>query len=451
MAGKADIREAAVDTIVDMESSGRLSHIAIDETLMRLQFAPKEDRAFYTLLCEGTTEQRIYLDYMLDRISKTRMKKCRPFIRALLRVSAYQILFTRVPDSDACNEAVALAKRRGFRSLSGFVNGVLRSLSRQKDDLALPDKRENPVEYLHVRYSMPSWIVKRFIKTCGFEESEQILASFMEARPVTVRVTHGKTSPDKLAEELRSQGIGTEPAGWFDDALRLTGFSYLGKIPAFRRGDFNVQDISSMLPVAVADLSPGDTVVDVCAAPGGKTFQAADITGPGGRVIARDLTENKTDLIRDNNDRIGCPQIEIEEWDARLPDERLFDAADLVIADLPCSGLGIMGRKNDIKYHITEGQIGSLVKLQREILSVVWRYVKPGGQLVYSTCTMTREENEDNVRWIMDHTPLLPVSMEEKLPRALKNRTGQEGWLQIVPGRDPGDGFFVSTFRRKST
>jgi 16S rRNA (cytosine967-C5)-methyltransferase len=451
MADKLNIREAAVDTLVDMESTGKLSHVAIDETLMRIQFAPKQDRAFYTLLCEGTTERRIYLDYVLDSISKTKMKKCRPFIRALLRLSAYQILFTNVRDAAACNEAVVLAKKRGFRNLSGFVNGVLRNLSRQKEHICLPDKEKDPEYYLVVKYSMPAWIVKKFMETYGLEDTEIILSSFLEARPVTARVNRRKTNPEKLTKELEEQGIRVSQAPWFDDALYLSGFSYLGRNPAFLRGDFTVQDISSMLPVAVADLSPGDRVVDVCAAPGGKTFHAADIVGPDGLVIARDLTENKTEYIKENNERMGYAQLRIEEWDARIPDESLFEAADLVIADLPCSGLGIMGRKNDIKYHMTEEQTKELVELQREILSVVWRYVKPGGQLIYSTCTMNQAENEDNVQWIKDNTPLFPVSMEDKLPEDLKNRTGEKGWLQVVPGIDPGDGFFVSKWQRRSS
>ena len=451
MADKPNIREAALDTLLDMETGGKLSHIAIGEGLMRLQFVPRQDRAFFTLLCEGTTEQRIYLDYALNLFSKTRMEKCRPLIRVLLRLSAYQILFTNVRDAAACNEAVILAKKRGFRNHSGFVNGVLRNLSRKKEEIRLPDKEKDPEYYLQVKYSMPSWIVKKLIKDYGYKDTERILHSFLEARPVTIRVNGSKTSPGQLAVELKSSDIEVRQAPWFDDALYISGFSNLERIPAFRRGEFNVQDISSMLPVAVADLEPGHVVVDVCAAPGGKTFHAADIAGPQGQVIARDLSESKTDYLTENKDRMGFEQVKIEEWDARVFDERLSGTADLVIADLPCSGLGIMGRKNDIKYHMTEEQTKELIKLQRQILSVVWRYVKPGGQLIYSTCTMNRAENQDNVLWIKENTPLIPVSMEEKLPMDLKNRTGEEGWLQVVPGLDLGDGFFVSKFRRRSS
>lgn len=448
MADKPNIREAALDTLLDMETTGKLSHIAIGETYARLQFVPRQDRAFYTLLCEGTTEQKIYLDYALNSVSKTKMEKCRPLIRVLLRLSAYQILFTGVRDAAACNEAVILAKKRGFRNLSGFVNGVLRNLARKKEEIRLPDKDKDPEYYLVVKYSMPPWIVKKFVEDYGIKDTERIIASFLKARPVTIRVNHSRTTRERLMEEFDTLGVSSKQAPWFDDALYISGFSNLERIPPFRRGDFTVQDISSMLPVAVADLKPGDQVVDVCAAPGGKTFHAADIVGPQGRVIARDLSVKKTDYIEDNNDRMGFGQVQIEEWDARIPDEKLFSTADLVIADLPCSGLGIMGRKNDIKYHMTMEQTKELIKLQREILSVIWRYVKPGGQLIYSTCTLNKAENQENALWIKENTPLIPVSIEEKLPKDLKNRTGKEGWLQILPGIDPGDGFFVSKFRR---
>ena len=448
MADQVNIREACADTLLDMDRSGKMSHIAIGEGLIRLQFASKQDRAFYTLLCEGTTERKIYLDYMLDHVSKTKMRKCRPFIRALLRMTAYQILFTDVRDAAACNEAVNIARKRGFKSLSGFVNGVLRGLIRNKDLIALPDKDKDPVSRLSVACSMPVWIVEKLTGLYGTGQTERMLEAFLEKRPTTIRVNRARISPEELAGELGSSGIKVEKAPFFSYAYHISDYNYLGRIPAFKQGLFTVQDVSSMLPAALADISPGDYVIDVCAAPGGKTFQAAELVGDHGRVLARDLTEAKTDLIRENRRRLACPQVRIEEWDARIADPDLFDKADLVIADLPCSGLGIMGRKNDIKYRISQDQIRDLVSLQREILSVVWKYVKPGGQLLFSTCTLTREENEENIDWICRHTPLIPVSIEDRLPVELKDRTGEAGYIKVLPGIDPGDGFFVAKFRR---
>lgn len=448
MAETINIREAVLDTLTDLERTGKPSHLAVRQTLMRLQFAPRQDRAFYTLLCEGTIEQKLYLDYILDQFSRTKMKKCKPLIRSLLRMSAYQIIFTETRDAAACNEAVKLAKKRGFYNLSGFVNGVLRTLIRQKDQLPLPDRRKEPDTFLSVRYSMPLWIVEKLSSQYGAADSERMLQSFLKAKPVTIRTSMLNTDPAALREELTKEGIEVSESAYFPWAFSITGYDRLEKIGAFRRGHFTVQDISSMLPVAVSDLTEGDTVIDVCAAPGGKTFHAADAVGKQGKVIARDLTELKTDLIRENNARLLYDHIEIQEWDACIPDEDLYQTADLVIADLPCSGLGIMGRKNDIKYHITKERIAELIALQRKILSVVWRYVKPGGQLIFSTCTICEEENEENVKWILEHTPLIPASIEEKLPYALRRRTGPRGYITVLPGIDPGDGFFVSKFIR---
>lgn len=448
MAEKFNMREAALDTLIDMERNHKLSHIAIGESLMRYQFASKQDRAFYTHLCEGVMERQIYLDYVLDSFSKVKMKKCKPLIRNLLRISAYQILFMNVRDAAACNEAVAIAKKRGFRSLSGFVNGVLRSLVRGKEQIVLPDKNKEPMKYASVRYSMPLWLVEFLKEKYGEKTMEMILDSFLQVRPTTIRTNLSAITPKELERELLEENVTVSPGHYFDYAMEISGYNYLGKLKAFRKGLFTVQDESSMFSVEMADLKVGDQVLDVCAAPGGKTFHAADRVRKDGRVIARDLTEYKTELIEENKDRIQYSQVEIQQWDARVPDESLFGTMDVVLADLPCSGLGIMGRKNDIKYHISMEQMEELVQLQREILSVVWQYVRPGGQLIFSTCTLNPAENEENVRWISGHTPLSAVSIEEKLPESLQGRTGAKGYLQLIPGVDACDGFFVSKFIR---
>lgn len=449
MAEEINMREAALDTLIDMEKNHKLSHIAMGETLMRYQFAPKQERAFYTRLCEGVLERQIYLDYVLDSFSKTKMKKCKPLIRNLLRLSAYQILFMKVRDAAACNEAVAIAKKRGFRTLSGFVNGVLRNLARSKDVLTLPDAKKDTAFYQSIVYSTPLWLVEFLAGQYGSKKTESMLAAFLQERPMTIRTNLSKISPEDLKNNLEKEGLTVEKGDYFSYAFHISGLNYLGKLRSFQKGYFTIQDESSMLPVAVADIGPGSKVLDVCAAPGGKTFHAADCAGESGKIIARDLTEYKTDLLKENNDRIGYRQIEIQEWDAKVLDESLKEQMDVVLADLPCSGLGIMGRKNDIKYHISKEQMEELVCLQRQILSVVWKYVKPGGQLIFSTCTLNQEENEENVHWIEENTPLQKVSIEEKLPDSLKKRTGEAGYLQLVPGIDRCDGFFVSKFIRR--
>ena len=447
MEKRIDMRAEALDTLIDMERNKKLSHIAIGETLMRNQFERKSDRAFYTRLCEGVTERRIYLDYILDHYSKTPMKKCKPLIRSLLRMGAYQILFMEVRDAAACSEAVSLAKKRGFGRLSGFVNGVLRTLIREKESLPIPDKKDF-VKYVSIYYSVPEWLAKLVIEQHGKEKTEKIFSSFLEARPLTIRTNLSKITPEELERELKEEGIKVEKGNYLPYAFTIADFNYLGKLPAFRQGKFAVQDESSQLAVEIADIKPEDFVLDVCAAPGGKTFHAADRLRGTGKVLSRDLTEYKTELIEENRDRMHYDNVKVQQWDALEEDDSLLESVDVLLADLPCSGLGIMGRKNDIKYQMTEEQLGELVLLQRRILSVIWKYVKPGGQMIFSTCTINQGENVENVQWIEENTPLRLVSIEEYLPKNLKDRTGSQGYLQLIPGADTCDGFFISKFKR---
>lgn len=448
MAPKVDMRMEALDTLVDMDRKGKLSHIAIGDSMLRLQFLDRKERAFYKTLCEGVTERQLYLDYVLDHISSVPMRKCKPLIRNLLRMSAYQILFMDVPDHAACDQAVRMARKRKFGRLSGFVNGVVRSLARQAGNLPLPDRDENETEYLSVLYSMPEAVTELLIRQYGVEKTEKMLAFFLTRRPITIRTCISKTDPPALKKMLEEEGVSVREGQLIPGAFEIEAPDSLRRVKAFRQGYFTVQDESSMLPVRLADPAPGSLVVDVCAAPGGKALHAADLLSGDGLVIARDLTPAKTDMIRENCERIGTDIVRVEERDARDPDPDLFGKADLVLADLPCSGLGVMARKNDIKYHISDRQLDDLVRLQREILSVVWQYVRPGGQLIYSTCTLNKGENEEQVSWIRENTPLVPESIEERLPACLRGRTGEQGYITLIPGQDPCDGFFAAAFRR---
>jgi len=448
MAQQADMRALALDTLIDLEKNRKLSHVAVRETLMRHQFLARQDRAFYTRLVEGVTERRIYLDYVIDQFSRRPAAKCKPLIRSLLRMGVYQILFMDVPDAAACSEAVKLARKRHFSGLTGFVNGVLRNVSRGKTKILLPDPEKDYLRYLSVSTSTPEWLTALLLEEYGRTQTEGILQAFLDERPLTIRTCTNRISPEELKEMLEKEGISVREGDYVRGAFVLEGIDSLNRIAAFREGYFTVQDESSQLAVEIARIHEGDLILDVCAAPGGKTFHAADRAGKTGRVIARDLTENKTDLIEENKERLHFPTVKIEQWDARQTDSGMIAKADLVLADLPCSGLGIMGRKNDIKYNLDPASLSELVKLQREILSVVWQYVRPGGQLIFSTCTLLKEENEENAAWILEHTPLRPVSIEDRLPEKLRGRTGEKGYLQLLPGRDSCDGFFMARFER---
>lgn len=449
MAEKINEREIVLDLLLDMEKNGSYTHLLLRTILKKYQFIDKKSRAFITKLLEGTTEYRIQLDYILDQFSKTKMKKCRPLVRNLLRMSVYQICYLdHIPDSAVCNEAVSLAKKRGFKSLSGFINGVLRNISRNKDKISFPDEKKDPILFLSVKYSMPEWIIKMWLSEYPYDIVEKMLASTLEERGTVVRVNLQKTTKEELKEQL-SKEMNVRDGIYLPFSLVLTQYDYLQKNSAFLDGKFQVQDESSMLVSVIADPKKNNFVVDVCAAPGGKTLHIAELLKEEGQVLSRDLTEDKIELIEDNIERMGYKNIKTEVFDALELDESLIGKADIVIADLPCSGLGVMAKKNDLKYRVTRDDIRELSALQRKILEVVSQYVKQGGILIYSTCTVTREENIENYRWIKENLAFCPSDFLEKLPEQIKTETAREGYLQLLPGVHACDGFFISSFKKR--
>ena len=451
MAGQTNEREVILDILLAIDKEGVYSHIAISETLRNYQFLDKQVRAFITKVVEGTLEYQLRLDYMLNQFSKTKMKKCKPVIRNLLRMGAYQICFLdQVPDSAACNEAVKLAKKRGFSSLSGFVNGVLRNLARQKEGIVYPDENKEPTQFLSIYYSTPEWIVQSFLKDYGYETTKKMLEAFLKENKTTIRCHTSKIAKEELKTCLEAEGIVVEPCDYVEEAFFISGYNYMRRIKAFQDGLFQVQDQSSMLVVKIADPKEGDTVIDVCAAPGGKSFHCAEELKGTGLVIARDVTDYKVSLMEENLERTGYQNMKIERQDATEFVKEDREKADIVIADLPCSGLGILGKKNDIKYKVTREQQKQLVALQREILNTVWKYVKVGGTLIFSTCTINKEENEENRQWILDNLPMEPVSLDSVLTKELHSETTKEGYLQLLPGVHHCDGFFLSKFKRIS-
>ena len=444
-----DIRELALGILLEVSAGGEYSHIALRNVLDKYQYLEKQERAFLTRLVEGTLERRIELDYIIDQFSSVKVRKQKPVIRELLRMSVYQLKYMdSVPDSAVCNEAVKLAQKKGFRQLKGFVNGVLRNIARNLGEVKLPSEKE-PVRYLSVRYSMPEWMVKEWLTLYGREQTETMLAAFYEKAPLTIRVNKNRISPAELKVRLEAQNIRVQVAPYIDGALQIEGFDYLGGLPEFREGLFQVQDVSSMLAVEIAGVKAGDRCIDVCAAPGGKSLYLAEKAGETGGVDARDLTDYKAEMIRDNAERLGVKNVTVSVKDACVYDEASKKKADVLLADLPCSGLGVLSKKTDIKYRMSKEQQQELQELQRKILSTVEAYVKPGGILVYSTCTINRGENEENVRWFLSHFPYEAVSLDDCLPEELRSETTKQGYLQLLPGVHRCDGFFIAKFRKK--
>ena len=412
--------------LLAIDRDGQYSHLVLRDVLDKYQYLSKQERAFLTRLTEGTIERMLTLDYVIDQFSKTKVKKMKPLIRELMRLSVYQIMYMDgVPDSAVCNEAVKLARKRGFSGLSGFVNGVLRSVARGWKDVTFQNES--------VRYSVPEWIIDGWNADYGRDVTEKMLEAFMQPAKITVRTNTQKCTPEELKDRLSQEGVTVEAIEGISYAFALSGFDYLAGLGSFQDGWFYVQDISSMTVAHAADPKKGDYIIDVCAAPGGKSSHLAELLDGSGMVEARDLTEYKVGLIEENILRHDLHNMKAVQQDATLFDETSVEKADILICDLPCSGLGVIGRKSDIRYKMTAEKAHDLAVLQQEMLDTVWKYVKRGGKLIYSTCTIHKEENEDNVVAFLQKHPQFTL-VEQR---------------QIFP-MEGSDGFFVAKMIRST-
>lgn len=300
MGNTVNDRELILEILLAVTRDGEYSHIALRNVLENYQYLDKSERAFITRVTEGTLERMIELDYIINQFSKTKVNKMKPVIRTIIRSAVYQLKYMdSVPDSAVCNEAVKLAGKRGFSGLKGFVNGVLRNISRNLDNVKYPDKSDT-VKWLSVMYSMPEWIITEWLKNYDCEMVEKMLQAFLAERPTTIRCNLSQISRDELAEELKKEGVKVRLCDAVDSALFISGYDYLGALESFRAGHFQVQDISSMEVAEWADPKEDEYIIDVCAAPGGKSLHLADKLTGKGHVEARDLTPYKVDLIRDN-------------------------------------------------------------------------------------------------------------------------------------------------------
>lgn len=449
MSKQINERELVLGILLEVLEQGRYSHIVLREVLGKYQYLEKKERAFITRVSEGTIERMLELDYIIDQFSKVKVKKMKPVIRNIMRSAVYQLKYMdNVPDSAVCNEAVKLAVKRGFGTLRGFVNGVLRSIARGLDTVEYP---KEPIKALSVKYSVPEWILQVWKKEYDLETIETMLQAFLKEKPLIVRsMDETPEGVGRLQAELEAEGVRVNIHPYLPYALELSGIDYLEDLESFQEGRFSVQDISSMLVCEIAAPKEGDRVMDVCAAPGGKAVHMAEKLNGTGHVEARDLTEYKVELIWDNIDRTGLENIKAVQWDALVLDKDAKESADIVIADLPCSGLGVFGKKTDLKYKTKEESLKELSKLQRNILKNVQSYVKTGGKLIYSTCTINPSENMENVHWLLEQYPEFELEdIRPLLCEELREAVQEKGCLQFLPGVHKSDGFFIAALKKK--
>ena len=440
-------REIAAEALMEIMTEEAYNNMTLRRLLRQNGAMPRQDRAFVTEVVNGTLRNLIYIDHVLNTFSKTKTEKMKPWLLAVMRSAVYQMYFMDVPDSAACNEAVKLAGVRGYASLKGFVNGVLRTAAKKKHEIPMPEKET--AEYLSVAYSHPLWLVRMWMAYYGYEDAEKICMFDNEATDVTIRVNTLKTNKKELKEMLEKAGVEVKDGRVSGNALHLTKTADLSRLEAFQKGLFHVQDESSQLAVKILDPQKGESIMDMCAAPGGKSFTAAEQMENEGKLISCDIYEHKIELMEEGAERLGISMMECKVKDAaeKEEDQELFDR---ILVDAPCSGLGLMRKKPDIRLKKDGNEIDSLTNIQKEILDNAAGYVKPGGVLVYSTCTLCRKENEKNLEWFLKNHPEFEVEdITEFLPENWKVDTAEKGYITLLPHKTGTDGFFISRMRRK--
>ncbi len=438
-------REAALRTLVAMDHQKAWSDGHLKKTIQE-EHLDRRDAALATRLCFGVLQNRMLLDHYLQQYSTMKLTKMESKVRNSLRLGLYQMLFlTKIPVSAAVSESVALTKKlcKNPRA-GGMVNGILRNLARHLDALPTLD-RSDPMAYLALLYSHPQWLVEAWGARLGEEELEDLLRFDNSEPPVTVQVNTCRFQTQEVAETLRREGMGVTPHPWLADCLLLTGTGDLTRSEGWQLGMFYPQDPAARLAVLAAGLSPGDRVLDACAAPGGKSFAAAMAMGDQGEIRACDLHPHKKALIQAGAERLGLQSVTAQVADGRKPRKGWAAAFDAVLADVPCSGLGVLRKKPEIRYKDPK-ELEDLPQIQGEILANVAGYVRPGGVLLYSTCTLRREENEEVVQaFLAGHPEFHREAFRLPGPLGLV----EAGECTLWPQRLETDGFFLARLRKE--
>ena len=422
-------RKTAYQTLLDIEKNQAYSNITLNYQIGQLK---PDNPAFVRELVYGVLENQIYLDHILKQLIPKGLKGVKKPIKVLLRMGLYQLIFMdSVPEYAAVNETVKLA-RKVAPGRDGFLNGVLRGYGKKKEQITLPDPEKNLALYLSVKYSFDLSIVNLWLSQFNAEETENLLANSNMRPPLSIRVNLTKTTPEELEAELTAEGFVLEKADLCQRVFFVKGSGLLDT-EAFAKGLFSVQDTASVLSVDVLAPEPGDVVIDMCAAPGGKTLAMGEKMENRGQILAFDIYAHKLELIQTQAERLGLTIIETREQDGTIFDEAFVEIADKVLVDGPCSGLGVLRRKPEIKHRPILEDVAELAEKQLAILENACRYVKPGGDLLYSTCTINRKENGDVSSVFLKTHPEFEMK-EEK---------------QLLPGIDQADGFYICKIHRK--
>lgn len=441
-------RLCAISILSEIDENKAFSNIRINQYFKKHNL-DHTDRAFSTEIIYGTLRWKLKIDYVIQKFSKRNINELSFWVLNCLRICVYQVyMMDKVPEFAAVNQSVEICKLKDERA-ANFVNGVLRNMLRNRqefDKIDIPDEFEK----LTVEYSHPEWLVKRLVKKYGKAFAVQFMEKNNTPSELTVRVNTLKCTRNELKEILLKKDVEAAD-GDIDESLILKHYGMIEKSEEFNEGLFIIQDESSMLASKILDPKPDSTVMDLCSAPGGKTTHMAEIMKNKGRIIAFDIHEHKLKLVNQNAKKLGIDIIETFLRDASIYMEEYKNTADYVLVDAPCSGLGLIRKKPEIRWRVKESDLPELQKMQYKILSNASKYLKPGGALVYSTCTITEEENENLINIFLKFNRDYELEdISGYIPHSFINNFSRNGCLKLFPNLNGTDGFFIAKLRRKS-
>ncbi len=445
-------RDGALRVLIAVDKEGAYANLALQKITADLKLGA-DDLALLTELVYGTLRMRGMIDWVIDRFSSTPVSKMSHTVRNIVRLGVYQLLFlNRIPPWAACNEAVEQAKRWRLAGLAGFVNGLLRSIARTREEISYPDPDADPLSYISVKYSHPTWLVERWLNRYGKEETIALCRANNKPAPLVIRCNTLKITPPELQRQLERENVIARFSTLVPEGL-VTNLSSLAELRLFQEGYFAVQDESSMIASLVLNPVPGSFVIDACSGPGGKTTHMAQIMQNKGRILALDVHSHRLELVAKACERMGVSIVEPKLMDVRELPFQLQEKADYILVDVPCSGLGVIRRRPDLRWRVKPEDLPQHARQQLEILKSASRCLAAGGILVYSTCTTEPEENTGVIRQFLEECKdFQPEDLSLRLPFPLAweedKVTARSGFLQLFPHRHGTDGFFVACLRK---
>ncbi|OLS01710.1 16S rRNA (cytosine(967)-C(5))-methyltransferase RsmB [Tissierella creatinophila] len=436
-------RELSMKILLDINKNKAYSNLSLNKYLVDVK--ERKDENLIREIIYGVLENLIYIDYIISKASKVKMKKIHPYILEIIRIGIYQIVFMdKIPESAAVNESVKLAKKYGHKGTIGFTNGILRSISREKEKYTSIDVNDK-MKYISIKYSHPEDLVKIWIDEFGIDFTQKLCEANNNRPLLNIRINTLKTNKNALINSLKQKGIETVDGKYAEDCLIVKNPFAITETDEFKKGLFTIQDESSMLVAQIMNPKENSRVLDVCSAPGGKSTHIAQVMNNKGFILSRDIYPHKIKLIEENVNRLGIDIIKTEVYDALKRDESLLGKFDYCLLDAPCSGLGLIRRKPEIKLNRKEEDIESLSNLQYKIIQNVKDYIKIGGFLVYSTCTILDKENIDLIKIFLKENPNFKlVDIQDRIKNKEEFSTLNDGYIKLFPHIHKTDGFFIA-------